>query len=107
MNSYGAEVLTATSARAALAVMAEKQPDILVSDISMPGEDGYSLIRNVRALGAEQGGDIPALALTAFASAEDAACAHSAGFNKFLGKPFKGYDLLQSLVNLAKSIPRH
>jgi len=103
LTSYGAKVFTASSSAGALSALAEKKPDILVSDIAMPGEDGYSLIRKVRAMNPERGGQIPALALTAYVSVEDEARARSAGFNEYLAKPFEGRDLVLVLTRLAKN----
>ena len=68
LTRYGAEVRASTSVSAALKMIQDWQPDVLVSDIGMPGEDGYALIRAVRALPEERGGSIPALALTCFSS---------------------------------------
>ena len=83
----GAEVERASSAADGVAVLARFRPHILVSDIGMPGEDGFSLIRRVRALPASEGGNMPALALTAFAREEDVARAVAAGYSRHLGKP--------------------
>jgi len=70
LESYGAEVLTVASARSAIVALTENpgRYDVLISDIGMPEEDGYFLIREVRTLAAEAGGEIPAVALTAYAS---------------------------------------
>ena len=70
IKGYGAEVLTVASARSAIAALTENpgRYDVLISDIGMPEEDGYFLIREVRTLAAEAGGEIPAVALTAYAS---------------------------------------
>ena len=76
LSGRDARVLIARSAAEALAVLSHERPDILLSDIGMPEQDGYSLIRQVRALPHEQGGDIPAAALTAFTRAEDRKHAH-------------------------------
>ena len=65
LTSFGAVVKTAASAREALHVFQQLKPDILVSDISMPDKDGYSLIRKIRALKLAQGGSVPAVAVTA------------------------------------------
>ncbi len=105
LTSYGAKVFTASSSAGALSALAETKPDILVSDIAMPGEDGYSLIHKVRMLSPERGGQIPALALTAYVSEEDAARARSAGFNEYLAKPFEVRDLALVLSRLAKNLP--
>jgi PAS domain S-box-containing protein len=98
---YGAEVTTfATTAEALLAVEAER-PDVLVSDIGMPGEDGYGFIRRVRALGPERGGQVPAAALTAYAKGEDGQRVLSAGFQVHLPKPVQPSDLASVVAMLA------
>ena len=76
----------ATTAEALLA-LEEQRPDVLVSDIGMPGEDGYAFIRRVRALGPDRGGQVPAAALTAYAKGEDGQRVLSAGFQVHLPKP--------------------
>jgi CheY-like chemotaxis protein len=95
-----AEVRTATSAAIALRMLDESTPDILISDIGMPGEDGYSLIRKVRALPAERGGAIPALALTAYARVEDRLQVLSAGFQMHVAKPIEPAELLAIVKSL-------
>lgn len=88
LQQYGAEVITAPSVDAALeALTAQKPlPDLIVSDIAMPGEDGYSLIRRVRAMEPEQGGRIPAIALTAYSRTKDRVQALAAGFQIHLSR---------------------
>ena len=71
LEDRGALVRVAGTVEEALRLLGEEKPDVLVSDIGMPGEDGYSLIRRVRALGPARGGDVPAVALTAYARSED------------------------------------
>jgi signal transduction histidine kinase/ActR/RegA family two-component response regulator len=98
---YGAEVTAfATTAEALLAVESER-PDVLVSDIGMPGEDGYAFIRRVRALGADRGGQVPAAALTAYAKGEDGQRVLSAGFQVHLPKPVQPSDLASVVATLA------
>ena len=75
--------------------------DVLVSDIGMPGEDGYSLIRRVRLLGKERGGDIPAIALTAYARAEDRVKAVAAGFSMHVAKPVELAELVTMVAGAA------
>lgn len=79
-----------------------ERPDILVSDIGMPGEDGYSLIRRVRALDSNQGGNTPAVALTAYARAEDRMKAVVAGFQHHVVKPVEPAELITMVAALAK-----
>ena len=98
---YGAEVTVfATTAEALLAVEQER-PDVLVSDIGMPGEDGYTFIRRVRALGPDRGGQVPAAALTAYAKGEDGQRVLSAGFQVHLPKPVQPSDLATVVATLA------
>ena len=78
---------------------------MLVSDIGMPDEDGYSLMRRVRALPAERGGGVPAIALTAFARLEDVRAAHQAGFQQQIVKPVKPETLLAAVVTWATRRP--
>jgi PAS domain S-box-containing protein len=100
LTQSGAEVRTAATARAALDILDQWKPNILVSDIGMPGEDGYDLIRTVRALESESGGTIPALALTGYASAEDAARARVAGYGTHMAKPVAPGDLVVAVASL-------
>jgi CheY-like chemotaxis protein len=76
---------------------------LLVSDVGMADEDGYSLVRRVRALGAEEGGTIPAIALTAYTRNEDRSKALAAGFTSHLGKPIDIESLLAAIASLAPS----
>ncbi|MDB5296625.1 MAG: hypothetical protein JWO31_2608, partial [Phycisphaerales bacterium] len=101
LEGWDAAVTTAGSAADALAAVRRDKPDVLVSDIGMPGEDGYSLIRAVRALGPSGGGDVPAVALTAYARAEDRARALRAGYQGHLSKPVEPGELLTALAALA------
>ncbi len=96
---YGTEVRAAGSAAEALEVFKQWKPDVLVSDIGMPEEDGYALIEKIRALNQEDGGDVPAIALTAFAAAQDKERALAAGFQRHLAKPIEP-------VALAKNVAR-
>jgi PAS domain S-box-containing protein len=96
---YGTEVRTAASAADALEVFSQWKPDVLVSDIGMPEEDGYALIQKIRALPQENGADVPAIALTAFAAAQDKERALASGFQRHLSKPIEP-------VALAKNVAR-
>jgi CheY-like chemotaxis protein/two-component sensor histidine kinase len=99
-----AKVTTASSAAEALRCVESDRPDVLVSDIGMPGEDGYSLIRQVRAMPAEHGGATPAIALTAYARAEDRVRVLRAGFQHHLSKPVEPAELIAVVVSLAQRI---
>ncbi|MEG4496193.1 CheR family methyltransferase [Microcoleus sp. F10-C6] len=103
LESYGAEVLTVASARSAIAALTENpgRYDVLISDIGMPEEDGYFLIREVRALAAEAGGEIPAAALTAYASDKERQRAIEAGFQTHIAKPVQPVKLALMVANLA------
>ncbi len=83
----GARVMTAPSVADAVAAIEQRWPDVLVSDIGMPGEDGYDLIRRVRRLEAARGRHIPAIALTAYAAAEDRRRTLHAGYDSHVAKP--------------------
>ena len=92
LEQNGASVRAADSARAAMATLTESDsvlPDVIVSDLAMPEEDGYSLVSRIRELTPEKGGRIPALALSAFASAESRQRAFESGFHRYLTKPFE------------------
>lgn len=101
LGHYGAEVKAAASAAEALMYIEDWKPDVLIADIGMSGEDGYGLIRKVRALSSERGGNTPALALTAYTRTEDRLHALSAGYQVHLAKPIKGPELAAAVANLA------
>jgi signal transduction histidine kinase/ActR/RegA family two-component response regulator len=96
----GAEVIEGRTAKEAFQAVAQWCPDVLVSDIEMPGEDGYSLIRKVRALGPEQGGKTPAVALTAFGRPEDRIRSLRAGFNIHVSKPVDPAELIAIVASM-------
>jgi PAS domain S-box-containing protein len=106
LEQAGARVRSAGSANEALAAMEEFRPAVLVSDIGMPGKDGYQLIREVRARAAERGGLVPAIALTAFARSEDRTRALLAGYQMHLAKPVNPEELVASVASLAGLAPR-
>ncbi|MBW4663708.1 MAG: CHASE domain-containing protein [Chroococcus sp. CMT-3BRIN-NPC107] len=100
LREYGAEVKTVATAQEALVELTQYQPHVLVSDIGMPEVDGYELIRKVRAL-LPQGGNVPALALTAYARAEDRTRALLAGFQLHIPKPIDPVELAVAIARLA------
>jgi len=102
LNSCGATARVANSVEEALAVFESWQPDVLVSDIAMPGEDGYSLIRKIRLRSAERGGLTPAVALSAFAKIEDRVTILAAGFQMYLSKPANPNELIAVVSSLAR-----
>ncbi len=101
LSQAGADVVVVGSADEALETLARWRPDVLVSDIGMPGDDGYVLIRKVRALSAGQGGRVRALALTAYARSEDRALALEAGFHAHIAKPVDPLELTALIAGLA------
>jgi len=100
LESYSARVKGVTSANEALFVFSQGQPDVLISDIGMPGMDGYELIRQVRELPPDRGGLVPAIALTAYAGETDYERALSAGFNRHLSKPIEPDQIVDAIANL-------
>ena len=101
LQECGSEVITSRSAAEALEALEQHKPDILISDLGMPDEDGYSLISKIRALPSEQGGHIPAAALTAYARAEDRMRVLRAGFQFHLPKPVDSAELVTVIASLA------
>ena len=97
-----AEVTAVSSAQEALEMLTLWTPDVLISDIGMPGENGYSLIRKVRSLSPEKGRDIPAAALTAYARVEDRMQAIQAGFQLHLPKPIEPVELATVVASLVR-----
>ena len=100
LTFYGASVISADSAKNALTQLEEKNPDVLVSDIGMPDEDGYSLIRRVRTLPDKQRRNIPAVALTAFTRAQDRMRALATGFQNHVSKPGEPDELATVIASL-------
>ncbi len=90
----------AGSAAEAMAMLRHEVPDVLVSDVGMPGEDGLTFIRRVRALPPAQGGRVPAIALTAYAAPGDRTRAFVAGFDQFVSKPIDSHELIVVIANL-------
>jgi len=104
LGQYGAKTTAIASAQEALEMLKEWKPDVLISDIAMPGEDGYALIRIIRSLAVEQGGQIPAIALTAYAREEDRMRSLCAGFQMHLSKPVEPAELAKAVATLAESV---
>jgi signal transduction histidine kinase/CheY-like chemotaxis protein len=103
LGSVGAVVEGASSAEEVLRKLPLFHPEVLVSDIGMPGMDGYALIRSVRALEAAQGGRTPALALTAYTRREDVEKSVAVGFQAHLGKPVDAEKLVTTVARLARA----
>jgi CheY-like chemotaxis protein len=100
LNSFGADARGVSSAAEGFDVLREWRPDVLVSDIGMPVEDGYDLIKRVRALPAEEGGETPAIALTAFAGTDDRERALSSGFQLHVSKPIEPFEMAGVVARL-------
>src|SRR5262245_38058387 len=104
LDGRGAEVITAASATEALEALERFRPDALVSDIAMPNQDGYDLIRQVRSREPEQGGKIPAVAVTAYTSAEDRVRVLASGFQTHVSKPVDPGELIATVASLTGHI---
>jgi CheY-like chemotaxis protein len=102
LGMYGATVRAAGSANDAIACLDTWVPDLIVSDIGMPGRDGYDLVRELRARPPERGGTIPALALTAHAGREARVRAIAAGFQRHLEKPIDAAHLAIAIDELLR-----
>jgi CheY-like chemotaxis protein len=101
LKRCGAEVTTTASAGEGFQAFTEKPPDVVVSDIEMPDEDGYSLIRRIRALDMKSGGNVPAAAITAYASPSDRMKVLGAGFNIHMSRPVQPAQLASVVARLA------
>ncbi|MFL6279995.1 MAG: PAS domain S-box protein [Vicinamibacterales bacterium] len=101
LRGYGADVVVATSAEAALSRMSAERVDIVVSDIGLPDVDGYDLMHRVRQLPPSAGGAVPAIALTAYARTEDRTRAFRAGYQAHLAKPIEPAELVATIASFA------
>jgi len=104
LERAGFEMRSAGSAREALAILEGWKPDVVVSDIGMPGMDGYEFIRELRSRAPERGGHVAALALTAFARLEDVARARANGYDGHISKPVNPKELAMTIVELRRRI---
>jgi len=102
LRNFGAQVTSVASAGEAFEAVKSARPDVLISDIQMPDEDGFSLIRRVRELDRNPASTLPALALTAYAKDEDRARVISAGFQSFLAKPVLPETLASAVASIAR-----
>ena len=100
LSRCGADVQAVGSSPEAFTSLASRLPDVLISDIAMPGESGYDLIERLRSLPEENGGGTPAIALTAYAGSEDVSRAIRAGFDVHMAKPVEMRDLIRTLRDL-------
>ncbi len=101
LEECGASVVIAGSAKEALAALDKHSVNLLISDIGMPGEDGYELVRKIRRRPPESGGKVPAIALTAYARSEDRTRAMLAGFVGHVSKPVEPAELIATVASLA------
>jgi len=104
LEQAGAKAITAGTVDEALTLLARERPDVLLTDIAMPGSDGYTLLKKVRELGPDNGGEIPAAALTAYSRNEDARRAFSAGFLRYVSKPVEPAFLVSQVAALARRL---
>ena len=102
LGDRGADVRTVDNASAAVRTVADWRPDVLLADIGLPSTDGYALIRQVRALPPDRGGDTPAAALTAYARVEDRVRALAAGFQVHVAKPIDPAELVAIVAELIR-----
>jgi PAS domain S-box-containing protein len=102
LRRYGATVRTSLSSGHALEVFNDWKPNVLISDVGMPGEDGYTFISKVRSLPPEAGGETPALALTAYVREEDRLRSLAAGYEMHVKKPVEPFTLAEAVARLAK-----
>ena len=100
MQQHGALVTLAGSAVQALKVLNEHPQDVLICDIGMPDEDGYLFMKRLRARKPEQGGHVPAIALTAFSEPEERKRILQSGFQMYVGKPAEPFDLVAAVCRL-------
>jgi DNA-binding response OmpR family regulator len=98
----GARVSTVETAREALELLIQLKPDLLISNIVLPDEDGYALIQQIRSLKPEHGGQIPAIAVTASASEENRIRLVEAGFQAYFFKPFETEELILKIIELTQ-----
>lgn len=100
LKRVGAEVTSVGSAREALEVLEREKPHLLVSDLAMPGEDGYTLLKKIRALPPERGGRTPAIALTAHSLVQDRLQSLRAGFQSHVPKPVVPEELVEVVASI-------
>ncbi len=106
LESFGVIVAMGASAAEGLALLQAGTFDLLLSDVGMPGEDGYAFLEKVRKLPADSGGRVPAVALTAYTRSEDRTRALLAGFSTHLGKPVEPEELVAVIASLTGSAMR-
>ncbi|MDZ8189479.1 MAG: response regulator [Nostoc sp. ChiSLP02] len=104
LQDYGVEVTAVASAQEALQALSDSIPDVLISDIGMPKTDGYMLMREVRNRSPQEGGSVPAIALTAYAGEINQQQALAAGFQMHIPKPIDPDELVEAIVGLMRAI---
>ena len=100
LEMCGAQVTTGANGQEGLAAIRIVRPDVVIADLAMPEMDGYTLIREVRALGRESGGAVPMIALSAHGSPDERVRTQQAGFALHLAKPTKPSNLVQAILNV-------
>jgi CheY-like chemotaxis protein len=103
LSLYGAEVFAVASAAEAIVELEKQHPDVILSDIGLPDEDGLEMIRRVRRLPPSRGGRVPAVAVTAFTLGDDAEEASRAGFQRHFRKPVETQSLFGAVEDLARA----
>lgn len=104
LEEYGIETICATSVREAIDRLHHLTPDLIISELFLPPEDGYVLLREIRALEAERHVRIPAIALTVYARNQDRVQALAAGFDRYLSKPFDLDELVRLIAQLMEQV---
>jgi CheY-like chemotaxis protein len=102
LNSQGANVVASSSAPEALVAVKQCRPEVVLSDLQLPGRDGFQLLQDIRALGPGNGGDVPAIAMTALGRAADRARILAAGFQIHMEKPFTPTKLLATIQSVLR-----
>jgi CheY-like chemotaxis protein len=100
LDRLGANVVVARDAFEGLEAIKNNHPHLVVSDINMPGKDGFELLREIRALGPDAGGSVPVIAMTAFGTHADRERILNAGFNACLLKPFTPHKLVETILTV-------
>jgi CheY-like chemotaxis protein len=103
LEQAGANVATAATAVEGFLTLAQSPPDVLLSDIGMPDMDGYMLMQQIRALPAEQGGQVQSIAITAYAGEINEQQSLAAGFQSHISKPISPAQLIRTIVAIASS----
>ena len=100
LGHLGADVEVAENAIEGLEAVKAYRPNLVLSDISMPGRDGFGLLNDIRALGPDAGGNVPVIAMTALVTRLDSGAFLNAGFNAFLPKPFSPETLVEAILTV-------